>query len=442
MTFNLPSSFLLQVQLNALVIILVSFNLQGQWMPVGGGFSNSSASPAEVYDLQVFQGELYSVGKFEFAGGQPAGNIAKWNGTSWNSLPIFISGFPLKMEVFQNELIIIGYTGFFGSVIDNLLSKWDGTNWNSLDSNRFTTAFTPGTGPRDLDIFQGNLIVGGYYRLNDSGPSYTLLKWNGNIWDSFPINGQFMGTVEDLSHYEEKLTIAGNFDSVSGNHYDGYVFFDGANWFPPPPNYPFSNPESTYQFGNRLFIDGSWYLENNNYSVYKYASSPFKEPLVRESLMYSARGNKVVVIDSNLNQSILGDTILGSGRIWCASFYNDSLFIGGDFDLINGISNKGIAKYASQLPTGINNLDFINSSDLFCAIYPNPVNEILYVSQSISTETNFDIYIYSVIGELKFHKSHINKSLLTIDVKFLNPGVYIIKMIDGISFYKKQFIKK
>ena len=89
---------------------------------VGGGVNQI------ITDFAIFNGELYAVGDFWYAGGVPAQYIAKWNGTEWCGLGSQFNGAVASIEVHNNEL----YIGGFFTTIDgeniSRVAKWIGVN--------------------------------------------------------------------------------------------------------------------------------------------------------------------------------------------------------------------------------------------------------------------------------------------------------------------------
>ena len=65
---------------------------------IGAGYYHS------VHAFATYNGELYAGGYFTSAGGTPANNIAKWNGTNWSSVGTGINGYVYSLCVFNGEL--------------------------------------------------------------------------------------------------------------------------------------------------------------------------------------------------------------------------------------------------------------------------------------------------------------------------------------------------
>jgi flagellar hook capping protein FlgD len=84
------------------------------WSTVGGGLG-STVTFENVSALLVFQGDLYATGQFQFAGGVPVRNVARWNGTNWSAMGIL----PANTSPL---------TDYFGTLLAGL-NAWDGSAW-------------------------------------------------------------------------------------------------------------------------------------------------------------------------------------------------------------------------------------------------------------------------------------------------------------------------
>lgn len=100
-----------------------------QWHSVGGGVSVSGSGSAQIFDLHIFNGELYAVGQFNYAGGAPAKNIAKWDGQQWCGLGSQFDNTIFGIGIYNNDLYIGG--GFWTIDGDTILriAKWTGGDY-------------------------------------------------------------------------------------------------------------------------------------------------------------------------------------------------------------------------------------------------------------------------------------------------------------------------
>ncbi len=106
-----------------LFTILLAINglsVSGQiWSPVGTGVDSF------VQSSVIFNGNLYIGGKFSTAGGNPANEIAMWDGTTWTALGTgmggSIGGGVLALAVYNGELYAGGlFTTAGGVAVNNI----------------------------------------------------------------------------------------------------------------------------------------------------------------------------------------------------------------------------------------------------------------------------------------------------------------------------------
>ncbi len=99
----------------------------GAFQAMGDGLYYPGGS---VYSFATYQGELYAAGQFQAAQGAPDKHIAKWNGTSWQSVlggtntPIF------KLLVKDGRLWACGQFTTAGGVSVLGLASWNGSSWS------------------------------------------------------------------------------------------------------------------------------------------------------------------------------------------------------------------------------------------------------------------------------------------------------------------------
>lgn len=99
------------------------------WGDVGGGITDSAGYYGQIFDMTVFNNELWVVGNFQMAGGVVASNIAKWNGTQWCSLGDYFDNSIMTIESFNNEIYIGGGFWTIGGDSIQKIAKWVGGNF-------------------------------------------------------------------------------------------------------------------------------------------------------------------------------------------------------------------------------------------------------------------------------------------------------------------------
>jgi hypothetical protein len=194
-----------------LLLIMYSFGLEASviksWQPLSTGLTPLCA---EGYSFCVYNDELYVGGSFDSAGGISVHNIARWNGTNWDSVGngIHFSGTSCEsgvysMIVFNGELYVGGDIDSAGGFAVNGVARWNGVTWDSLGSGVYNVngdMLNNGT-VKSFYIFDSLLYVGGSFNyagnisLAHAGDGGTLSEWDGNAWhkyDSLSANMDFI----------------------------------------------------------------------------------------------------------------------------------------------------------------------------------------------------------------------------------------------------------
>ena len=75
-----------------------------------------------------------------------------------------------------------------------------------------------------------------------------------------------------------------------------------------------------------------------------------------------------------------------------------------------------------------------------CSIYPNPVNDILFVETEVEIK---EVAIYTITGVMVGQQTTVNRQqTLSIDVNHLNSGVYFVKIVTNDGEVVKRIVKK
>ncbi len=142
------------------------------WSSVGGGFNGPVMSLA-VYDSGSGP-KLYAGGQFSIAGGVPAERMAVWTGDAWQPVGSGFSGASLwttvsTMAVFDDgsgpELYVGGSFGVAGGVPALNIARWNGSSMSAVGSGIFSTSSIPAV--RAMRVFDdgsgpGLHVAGGF----------------------------------------------------------------------------------------------------------------------------------------------------------------------------------------------------------------------------------------------------------------------------------------
>ena len=176
---------------------------------------------------------LYAGGVFSTAGGAPANNIAKWNGSSWAALDAGVNGAVFALAVFDDgggpALYAGGTFTSAGGVPVNRLARWNGTTWTSAGSGvngevRALAVFDDGGGPA--------LHVAGGFTTANGMPMSSIAKWDGASWT--PLGSGIFGLVWGLAVFDDgsgpALYVGGPYTSAGGIPVNGLAKWTGDSW--------------------------------------------------------------------------------------------------------------------------------------------------------------------------------------------------------------------
>jgi hypothetical protein len=403
------------------------------WAPFGPSTDNGVSAP--ISSLALFDPDgpgpspmaLFAAGQFTIAGNQPISRLASWNGHSWSALP---GGSPdntvSALLVFDDDdsgpnppaLYAGGDFTHVGAASANHIARWDGAAWSALGSGfsmpvRAMIAFDPdGAGPAPATLFAG----GGF-----PSQGFTA-RWNGSSWTStFGFDNEILCFAvydpDDAGPLPPSLYAGGRFRFFNSIVYNGIARWTGSTWAPVAggvtstvndmavydPDGPGPTLPSLY-VGGILFNAGSPPIIVNGLARWNgtaWSSVPGNlSGFVGALRVYDADGPgpalpTLLAAGSISVHPIGGPTISGllsfNGATWSSvapgltlgrgsilPFDDDgpgplpeSLYIGGDFTLVNGRSSSYIARWGCP-PTCYANCDLstlppvLNVNDFIC----------------------------------------------------------------------------
>ena len=148
------------------------------WSGFGTGMNG------DVLALAVLpSGDLVAAGSFTAAGGNPANQIARWDGSSWSPLGTGTTGPVRALAVLPNGDLVAG--GSFvvagGAFVSNI-ARWNGLAWaafgigvnNGVNNTVHALATLP----------NGDLVTGGDFTIAGGAAASRVARWNGASWSS------------------------------------------------------------------------------------------------------------------------------------------------------------------------------------------------------------------------------------------------------------------
>ncbi|USN98172.1 MAG: hypothetical protein H6810_08250 [Phycisphaeraceae bacterium] len=117
------------------------------WHALGGGLTQSSGF-AQVITMTEFDDgngpALYAGGSFQFAGGNPAVRVAKWDGTNWSPVGAGFQSTVQELTVFDDgngpALYAVGSFAAAAGGIDHI-AKWNGASWEQVGAGADANCF-------------------------------------------------------------------------------------------------------------------------------------------------------------------------------------------------------------------------------------------------------------------------------------------------------------
>lgn len=180
------------------------------WVNVG------DLSGLQIRDLTVYDGYLYACGLRSYGTGViPINFIARYDGNTWDTtfggLNAFIAN---SMIVYNNELYVGGQFGEVygqaGTLSVNNIARWNGSTWDSVGHGASSI--------NDMTIYNNNLIVGGDLLMIDPMPN-PVSKWDGTDWSALGIGNEIdNGYITSIYPYNNDLFISGIFNYVMGTY--------------------------------------------------------------------------------------------------------------------------------------------------------------------------------------------------------------------------------
>ncbi|MFN0242402.1 MAG: hypothetical protein ACKVWV_05865 [Planctomycetota bacterium] len=325
-----------------------------QWSSLGTGLEQSGTEAVGYalceYDDELGAGPmLYAGGTFEFAGGVPANNIARWNGSAWSSLGSGIPGglvhaLAVHRDVAGGQPALFAAGQFFtaGGVPARNIARWSGTAWSSLggglagsgaDTVRALAVFDDGSGPM--------LYAGGSFAQSGGITAIGLARWTGTQWQE--VGGGVTPYVAALAVFDDgsgggpALYVGGNFESVGGIPAHNVARWDGQAWSALGSGLAGSSGGSAVR-SLSVFDDGS-------------GSGPALYAGGEIGYVTLGNPNGVAKWDGTA-WSPLGSGTTGTHStpaVWALVPFTfgdtTSLFVGGDFTIAGGNSSRGIAAW-------------------------------------------------------------------------------------------------
>ena len=185
------------------------------WHAVGGGVEGpfTIEDESRVYALALDEGGLYVGGLFLEAGGQPARNIARWDGSTWEALGSGTGGTDQSVwsiTISDAGAVYVGgaFTEAGGQEIAHL-ARWTGATWEPLGTGVNGPVYAVALGKAE------EVYVGGDFTEAGGQPASNIARWTGSAWELLGSGVDSFG-VSAIDVHEQDVYVGGSFTQAGG----------------------------------------------------------------------------------------------------------------------------------------------------------------------------------------------------------------------------------
>lgn len=295
------------------------------WSALGSGMSSYLIELTYVYALAVNGADLYAGGAFISAGGLPASNIAKWDGSAWSALGSGLDGWVYALAVSGADLFVGGNFTEAGGESANRIALWSGGVWSTLGSGMDDTVLA-------LGLSGSGVYAGGRFTTAGGVAANKISVWNGNGWSSL---GDGIGSWQDdyvsvLAMYGSDVYAGGAFIGAGGEPAQNIAKWDGGTWSGLGAGMN-GEVEALAVSGTEVYAGGTFSIAGGVPAMY-------------------------VAMWNGSRWSALGSGL--SGRVQSLAVSGTDVYAGGSFSDAGGVAANNIAKWDgnawSALGSGLN----------------------------------------------------------------------------------------
>ncbi|MCA8952343.1 MAG: hypothetical protein KDE27_22730 [Planctomycetes bacterium] len=299
------------------------------WQPVGGGMQWGLGVYHVGHALVSDGQDLYVGGSFDRIGNVPASHVARWDGSAWHALGTGINnygfGFVRALALHQGVLYVGGGFGQAGGVAADNIAAWDGTNWSQVGAGVQGTIY--GAIVWDLDVFNGELYVGGSFLLSGSTTLQRVARWDDTALQ--PIGGVSVAETNPPS-------------VISMTTWNGRLYCGGEFHFAEPS--PLAAEVAVYHI---TAYDGAvWHQAGEGYGIENevHVFGRYQGDLVAGGRFHAAGGSQAACL-----ARFDGDDwrYFGTfdGLVLGITEHNGELWVAGEFYRVDGITANGVARW-------------------------------------------------------------------------------------------------
>ena len=187
----------------------------------GSSWQSVGTVGAEIHALTIYNGELVAAGYFTQIGGVIASRIARWNGSAWNTLGSGLNDWTVCLQNWNGELVAGGWFTNAGGVAANRIARWNGSTWSALGAGTNAEVLC-------LGVFSSGLIAGGRFTTAGGVSAIRVARWSGSSWSA--LGSGLDGPPQGFSNYNGELICTGGFFQAGGVDVAYIARWNGAAW--------------------------------------------------------------------------------------------------------------------------------------------------------------------------------------------------------------------
>ncbi|MCX6273630.1 MAG: T9SS type A sorting domain-containing protein [Bacteroidetes bacterium] len=228
---------------------------------------------------------------------------------------------------FSSPSVIGPYSLYYDSLADTLycggrfinhqldtvweVAFWSGVVWETICDSDL------GYPPLAIVKYNSSIYIGGDFPNSGGGSNYSVLRFNGQSWDSIP--GAPVGNVMTLELFQNNLYLGGSFYSSQDPTVSNVQYFDGTSWFSMFTSglWHVASVQKLKEWDGSLYVAGSWALDSLGDYIMRWTGTGW------DSLLHGITPS--------------GD--IGAG-VNALESYNGKLFVGGSFYPFNAIDRN------------------------------------------------------------------------------------------------------
>ena len=157
--------------------------------------------------------------------------------------------------------------------------------------------------------------------------------------------------------------------------------------------------------------------------------------------VYDVKSYNVYLVTTKVVEEVetLDYTLLADG-LTATTYTAEDLTAGKEYKFtVTSVNDFKESQYANVVTVNTTSSEGIEEFASSFSVYPNPVNDVLFIETEV--EIN-EVVVYTITGVIAGQQSTVNGQQATIDVANLNSGVYFVKVVTENGEVVKRFVKK